>query len=54
VAVYVIHVLILRRGLPGAEAARKSTPPAGVGPGREAPAAPAAGEKEPEASSAPS
>jgi predicted PurR-regulated permease PerM len=37
VAVYVIHVLILRRGLPGAESARESPPREGAGPGRDAP-----------------
>jgi predicted PurR-regulated permease PerM len=42
VAVYVLHVLILRRALPGAEAAHKSTPPVPAGPSPDAPAPPAA------------
>jgi hypothetical protein len=53
VAVYVIHVLILRRGLPGAESARKSPPPEGSGPGRDTPVQPADGEKKSEAVAAP-
>jgi predicted PurR-regulated permease PerM len=52
VAVYVIHVLILRRGLPGAEASRPSpATPAAVK--RSAPAVPAAAEEAPVATSAP-
>jgi predicted PurR-regulated permease PerM len=53
VAVYVIHVLILRRGLPGSESARKSPPPEGSGPSRDAPPQPADGEKKSEAVPAP-
>jgi hypothetical protein len=49
VAVYVVHVLILRRGLPGAEAAA----PEGAGAGRDAPAETAEGAKKSDAVSAP-
>jgi predicted PurR-regulated permease PerM len=49
VAVYVVHVLILRRGLPGAEAAHKSAPVAAAGPPPDAPAPPAAAGDKPAA-----